>query len=451
MTGNLKHNTKKYIAGILTIALAAGVCQSYGSMEVSAKEMTLPGIEKLVQDTVASSDGTFHILEIVPSKSDASIGYLIGGEEPVSEGRKLSELPALSERLAAMATIDSKSLGDLAGSNGPVSFSAYREGGSRTEEIRGSFVKNTENNGQYTYVQTDPLYELYTVGDTRKRFDRYCAIEASGTSNENKQSVSPVFSKVSRVTGGNLEMTIVDTAETALAATKYALTPDDLNSDGNMNVIKNTDFVADDYVGREVYTKTADDVYTYLGKVVYGRNLPAGYAIQSTAITSENPSEASENLGEATTAESSGLVTAASASGNDAAAESGNGMQTFSVRSTSGNDIETSEQKIMTASEHSSEQYNNLYILNMANTTPYLWATWTANPDGTGGSYRLNTPADGYFVHFTENTSGEYYVSKVTLSSTNGDYKLIDSYQRNDNGKYVLKSSGTMQLHIRDE
>lgn len=98
MTGNLKHNTKKYIAGILTIALAAGVCQSYGSMEVSAQEMTLPGIEKLVQDTVASSDGTFHILEIVPSKKDASIGYLIGGEEPVSEGRKLSELPAASER-----------------------------------------------------------------------------------------------------------------------------------------------------------------------------------------------------------------------------------------------------------------------------------------------------------------------------------------------------------------
>lgn len=451
MKKNLKHNTKKYIAGILTIALAAGVCQSYGSMEVSAQEMTLPGIEKLVQDTVASSDGTFHILEIVPSKKDASIGYLIGGEEPVSEGRKLSELPASSERLAAMATIDSKSLGDLAGSNGPVSFSAYREGGSRTEEIRGSFVKNTADNGQYTYVQTDPVYELYTVGDTRKRFDRYGAIEASGTSNEKKQSVSPVFSNVSRVTGGNLEMNIGDTAETALAATKYALTPDDKNSDGNMNGIKNTDFVADDYVGREVYTKTADDVYTYLGKVVYGRNLPAGYAIQSTAITSENPSEASENLGEATTAESSGLVTAASASGNDAAAESGNGMQTFSVRSTSGNDIVTSEQKIMTASDPSSEQYNNLYILNMANTTPYLWATWTANPDGTGGSYRLNTPADGYFVHFTENTSGEYYVSKVTLSSTKGDYKLIDSYQRNDNGKYVLKSSGTMQVHLRDE
>ena len=453
MTGNLKHNTKKYIAGILTIALAAGVCQSYGSMEVSAKEMTLPGIEKLVQDTVSSSDGTFHILEIVPSKSDASIGYLIGGEEPVSEGRKLSELPAASERTSAMAAISSSSLGDLAGSNGPVSFSTYNESGSRTEEIRGSFVKNTENNGQYTYTQTESVYRLFREGDSNERYDRYSTIEASGASNENKQSVSPVFSKVSGATGGNLEMTIGDAADalTALAPARYALTPDDENSNGSMNNVNTIDFEAAKYVGREVYTKTADDVYTYLGKVVYGRNLPAGYAIQSTAITSENPSEASENLGEATTAESSGLVTAASASGNDAAAESGNRMQTFSVRSTSGNDIETSEQRIMTASDPSSEQYNNLYILNMANTTPYLWATWTANPDGTGGSYRLNTPADGYFVHFTENTSGEYYVSKVTLSSTNGDYKLIDSYQRNDNGKYVLKSSGTMQVHLRDE
>ena len=438
---NLKHNTKKYIAGILTIALAAGVCQSYGSMEVSAHEMTLPGIEKLVQDTVASSDGTFHILEIVPSKKDASIGYLIGGEEPVSEGRKLSELPAASERLSAMAHITSSSLGNLAGSDGPVSFSDYSEGGSRTEEIRGSFVKNTDDNGQYTYVQTDSVYTLYREGDTRPRFDRYGAIEASGTSNENKQSVSPVFSKVSSISGQNLEMTIGDAADalTALAPARYALTPYDENSNGGrINDINNIGFVAAKYVGREVYTKTADNVYTYLGKVVYGSKLPEGYTIQSTAITSENSSEASENLEEVTTAESSGLVTAASASGNDAAAESSNEMQTFSVQSTSGNDIVTSEQK-------------NLYILNMANTTPILWAAWNENPGGTG-SYTLKTPADGYFVHFTENnTSGEYYVSKVTLSSGNGDYKLIDTYKRNDIGKYVMESSGTMQVYLRGQ
>lgn len=441
MKKNLKHNTKKYIAGILTIALAAGVCQSYGSMEVSAQGMTLPGIEKLVQDTVASTDGTFHILEIVPSKKDASIGYLIGGEEPVSEGRKLSELPAASERLSAMAHITSSSLGNLAESDGPVSFSTYREGGSRTEEIRGSFVKNTENNGRYTYAQKEPVYRLYTEGDNNERYDRYSVIEVSGTSNENKQSVSPVFSKVSGVTGGNLEMTIGDAADalTALAPARYALTPYDKNSNGSMNNINNIDFKADNYVGMEVYTKTADNVYTYLGKVVYGSKLPEGYTIQSTAITSENSSEASENLEEVTTAESSGLVTAASASGNDAATGSGNEMQTFSVQSTSGNDIVTSEQN------------KNLYILNMANTTPIPWATWKENPDGTTGSYTLTTLAECYFVHFVENTTGEYYVSKVTLSSGNGDYKLIDTYKRNDIGKYVMKSSGTMQVYLRGQ
>ena len=441
MKKNLKHNTKKYIAGILTIALAAGVCQSYGSMEVSAQGMTLPGIEKLVQDTVASTDGTFHILEIVPSKKDASIGYLIGGEEPVSEGRKLSELPAASERLSAMAHITSSSLGNLAESDGPVSFSTYREGGSRTEEIRGSFVKNTENNGRYTYAQKEPVYRLYTEGDNNERYDRYSVIEVSGTSNENKQSVSPVFSKVSGVTGGNLEMTIGDAADalTALAPARYALTPYDKNSNGSMNNINNIDFKADNYVGMEVYTKTADNVYTYLGKVVYGSKLPEGYTIQSTAITSENSSEASENLEEVTTAESSGLVTAASASGNDAATGSGNEMQTFSVQSTSGNDIVTSEQN------------KNLYILNMANTTPIPWATWKENPDGTTGSYTLTTLAECYFVHFVENTTGEYYVSKVTLSSGNGDCKLIDTYKRNDIGKHVMESSGTMQVYLRGQ
>ncbi len=468
MRHNKKHNVKKYIAGILTIALAAGVCQSYGSMEVSAQEMTLPGIEKLVKDTVASADGTFHILEIVPSKSDASIGYLIGGEEPVSAGRKLSELPAASERLSAMANISSSSLGDLAGSNGPVSFSTYSEGGSRTEEIRGSFVENTEDNGQYTYVQTDPVYKLYTQGDTDERYDRYGAIEASGTSNENKQSVSPVFSKVSGISGQNLEMTIGDTAETALAATRYALTPYDASSDGSMNKINSVDFDADTYVEREVYIKGTDDVYTYLGKVVFGADLPTGYAAQSGEISSVISSEVTEDQG-ADAAEESPKQTTDSVSGNDADAESDevnevNELTTLSVESVSGNEIvstvqgttteETQEQPQVSNSTSTVVTYaantdKNLYILNLADTTPTLWATYTEASDGTG-SYQLSNPAEGYFVHFTENASGEYYVSKVTLSS-DGDYKLIDSYQKNDNGKYVMVNSGSVQTYVKGE
>ena len=132
MTMNWKRNSKKYIAGILTIALAVGASQSYGSMEVSAQERTLPGIEKLVQDTVASSDGTFHILEIVPSKENATIGYLAGGEEPVSEGRKLSEMPSATERQTAMDSLDAAKFP----TTGPVTFSAY-SGKHRSFQNRG--------------------------------------------------------------------------------------------------------------------------------------------------------------------------------------------------------------------------------------------------------------------------------------------------------------------------
>ena len=69
----MKHKNsyvKKCIAGVLTIALAAGVCQSYGSIEASAQEMTLPGIQQLVQEKQTQGD-TFHILEIVADKSNA--------------------------------------------------------------------------------------------------------------------------------------------------------------------------------------------------------------------------------------------------------------------------------------------------------------------------------------------------------------------------------------------
>ena len=69
----MKHKNsyvKKCIAGVLTIALAAGVCQSYGSIEASAQEMTLPGIQQLVQEKQTQGE-TFHILEIVADKSNA--------------------------------------------------------------------------------------------------------------------------------------------------------------------------------------------------------------------------------------------------------------------------------------------------------------------------------------------------------------------------------------------
>ena len=445
MTRNWKRNTKKYIAGILTIALAAGICQSYGSMEVSAQERTLPGIEKLVQDTVASADGTYHILEIVPSKADATIGYLIGGEEPVSEGRKLSELPVASERTDAMNAIAGQvgtdgTLADIAGSNGPVSFSAYseRSGLSRTEEIRGTFVKNADNNGRYTYVVTDPVYKMLRDGDTTtgERYDRFSTIAAVDNSNVNKKSVIPTFANVANTSGASLEMNITDGAEVqkALANTKYALSPRGDGSNGRMDAIRTGSFVANDYIGWEVYVKdNAQDTYTYRGTVVWGSDsrMSDSYGIQR--VQAENTIQ-------------NAAASANTESGNDAVAQRVGNPKTVALTE-SGNDAAAQPSNRINSADSS----RNLYVLNTAENTAYLWAEWKAGENGSDDYYELNPVTDGYFLQFTENTSGEYYISGLKVSSGEGDYKLTDSYRKNDQGRYILESSGSMQIYMSGE
>ena len=287
MTMNWKRNSKKYIAGILTIALAVGAGQSYGSMEVSAQERTLPGIEKLVQDTVASSDGTFHILEIVPSKENATIGYLAGGEEPVSEGRKLSEMPSATERQTAMDSLDAAKFP----TTGPVTFSAYSEstGASRTEDVRGRFVFRQDGSGRYNYQQIDAVYREIANGETvaaGERYNRYSALEAAGDSNRDAKSVTPAFSH--RSTGGSngLETTIINGSDSArgYAQGLYAISETDLAA------IDKTSFQAKDYVGRTIYQKIGTGetaVYTYLGQIVYGTDaaLPDGLKTTSRGVS----------------------------------------------------------------------------------------------------------------------------------------------------------------------
>ena len=283
MTMNWKRNSKKYIAGILTIALAAGVCQSYGSMEVKAKEKTLPGIEKLVYDTVASGD-TFHILEIVPSKENASIGYLIGGEEPVAGGRKLSELPSPSERVKAMKNLATNAGSDIVGANGLITVSPYTEteNGSRSEDLKGRFVYRGVG-GRYNYELHGATYRKLNDNEptSEPRYARYTEMVKATDLNRDAKSIIPTFSKISG-TGGQLEIRLSDNS---IAETKktYGL-------DTSMAVPtgpSTSEFNVDDYIGLEMYQKNATaDSYTYLGTVVKGKDLPEEY--RPTAETGQN-------------------------------------------------------------------------------------------------------------------------------------------------------------------
>ena len=399
---NWKQTAKKCIAGVLTIALAAGVCQSYGSIEASAQEMTLPGIQQLVQEKQTQGE-TFHILEIVADKSNASIGYLIGGEEPVSEGRKLSELPAASERNKTMQELQNQvgteNFKDLIG-NGPVSrLDPYQDGsGSRTEDIRGSFVaRGTE--GRYNYVTGGSYYRMLQDGEDpqgQTRYDRKSTVEATNGTNAVMQGVIPTFTKW---TSATMVMRVENGAEVteAYAADRYSLQYYN-GEDGSMNIINPAEFVPDKYTGRAVYAEQVSGSitsYTYLGTIVQG---------DPSSASEEN----SENASGVTRSLSDNDPAAATASGNDP------GITTQS----------------------------NLYVYNRSTASSVLWAK------KVGETYTFETITDGKFLNFTKDTNGEYYVSKVSCVS-DADFRLSDVYTENAAGRYVKVGNGTTTVKVQ--
>ena len=481
MTMNWKRNSKKYIAGILTIALAAGVCQSYGSMEVKAQEKTLPGIEKLVYDTVSSGDA-FHILEIVPSKEDASIGYLIGGEEPVASGRKLSELPSQSERVNAMANLAANAGSDIVGANGLITVSPYTEAesGSRSEDLKGRFVYRGVG-GRYNYVLHGATYRKLNDNETTSepRYARYTEMVKATELNRDAQSIIPTFSRISG-SGGQLEIRLSDGS---IAETKktYGLDTSMAVPTGSST----SEFNVDDYIGLEMYQKNATtDSYTYLGTVVKGADLPEEY--RPAAETGQNLTTSSAQI-EAGEQEEAGNQTEtgvqtkagnqtetgvqtktgnqAEAGGQAQAADQAEGMESkaYLAATTSGNDPSYKSETSATAPAMSSAKENtaapvqtyatsgenvdisnNLYLLNHGSKPAILWAVW----DSANNVYNFKSIADACFVKVTEN--GDYYVSNATLCE-DGDYRIEDSYVENQTGSYIRVTASSVEIKTAED
>ena len=430
---------KKCIAGVLTIALAAGVCQSYGSIEASAQEMTLPGIQQLVQEKQTQGE-TFHILEIVADKSKASIGYLIGGEEPVSEGRKLSELPAASERMQVMQNLQSQTgtgdFKDLIG-NGPVSrLDVYQEGnGSRTEDIQGSFVaRGTE--GRYNYVAGGSAYRMLQDGEDphgQTRYDRKSAVEPANDANATLQGVNPTFTEWTSTT---LVMKVENSGKVAdaYAADRYSLQYYN-GEDGNMSIVNPTDFAPKNYVGRNVYQAVVNGnttSYTYLGTIVKGEDLPEGYAPTGASTTPvTNPGNSSSTSGNSGSVSDGDAVSATSVSDNDPGIVVQNADEA-NESATSGIAVQSQE--------NISE---NLYVYNSAVTPAVLWAKKVQD------SYTFENITDGKFLYFTvDNTNGTHYVSKVSCVS-NADFRLSDVYTENSAGQYVKDGNSSATVKVR--
>lgn len=275
MRHKIQPKAKKYIAALLALSMVGGSFLGFSGMETKAQEHTLPGIEKLVSEYVASGE-TFQILEIVPERKNASLGYLVGGQEPIYNGKKLSEMPSSAERLAGMAELENNLdvLGDKLGTDSLVTYEAYAEGvGNRVETVCGKFVEGV---GSYNYVHSPTVYRPLASGEVtdKQRFDRifYCEDENDG--NQDKPSVVVNFSYIDTSSGAsnylNMEWQTVSGGEAGYTNKRYnlaeSLTISDVADLG-------TAFVPEDYVGQDVYINSSDTTYAYFGYVAMGAEL----------------------------------------------------------------------------------------------------------------------------------------------------------------------------------
>lgn len=289
----LQPKAKKYIAALLALSMVGGCLLGVGGLETKAQEQTLPGIEKLVSEYVASGE-TFQILEIVSDKENASFGYLVGGQEPIYEGRKLSEMPSSAERTLRMAELEANldSLGDKLGSDSLMTYEAYAEGvGSRYEEVRGQFV---EGSGSYNYVYRPTFYRPLASGEVtdKQRFDRIFYCEEENDINGDNPSVVVTFSYIDTSNGGSnylsMDYITVSSNEAGYTNRRYNL----YQSDTLADVASQSGNVAPvDYIGQDVYINSSDTTYAYFGYVAWGADVLADGGLSS--VSAGNASDGS--------------------------------------------------------------------------------------------------------------------------------------------------------------
>ena len=310
---------------------------------------------------------------------------------------------------------------DLIG-NGPVSrLDPYQEGsGSRTEDIRGSFVaRGTE--GRYNYVTGGSAYRMLQDDEDpqgQTRYDRKSTVETTNGTNAVMQGVIPTFTKW---TSSTMVMRVENGTEVteAYAADRYSLRYYD-GEDGSMSITNPAEFVPGKYIGHAVYEAQVSGSitsYKYLGTIVQGD--PSSASVEN----SENASGVTRSLSDNDPA-------AATASGNDPGntTQSGAGESAVNEGSNVGQNQATSA---------------NLYIYNRSTASSVLWA------EKVGETYDIKTITDGRFLYFTkDNTNGEYYVSKVSCVS-DADFRLSDVYTENSAGRYVKVGNGTTTVKVK--
>jgi len=413
MKSRFKRIAKRGIVITLSAAIAAGMIDYTGILETQAQEKTLPGIEKIVAEHENSGE-IFHILEVVSDKNYANIGYLIGGEEPIFGGNKLSEMPSAGERSISMEEFK-KNYGSLnLGGMLSVSEEPYSESeeGSRRVDVRGKFIADPE--GEYNYLFNGAKYRLYDPAkDTEanlKRYYRYITIDTvPEDATEDIPRYIPTYTGLSQA-GSYPDLTIVDEGEVSTARTDSGKQTDryTINIYKQLSRATAADFAPEDYVGQEIYSG-GQDSYTYFGYAVKGR--PDNMDIADPDGTVSDPDAA-------------GAVTVTDPDASVYAAD-------------------------LTGELGELDEANCIYIVNAADNKAILWVE-CYNKQDTDGNNIVNYSIrdigiDGELYTASVGIGGDYAVTSLNKNA-NGNLTFTEEYVEDIAGNYVVDSESSTDI-----
>ena len=429
----------RILAGFMAVVLVVclgGIGGKGGS--VYAQKPTLPGIEKIVEDAKENGN-VYTMLEVVADKSDASLGYLIGGQEPYYMGKALEDMPSVEERAEAVNKLESNlaSISHfVSGGDAMLTYElpyAESDSGVKTQKITGSFA---DESGDYLVEYFDPQYELRvdsttpTTGVTR--YDKRFRFEDATTINTTYPHVVVTYASVDG--SQNRVKTIYDDGTVTHEGVAYGRY--NISFAEEMSAITPEDFVAENYVGKQVYilAESTDAVqYGYRGDLVWGSEASALSTMSLSLEEVESEEEATVSAGDATV------------SAGDAVVSNGDGIVSVENSTVSGSDAETENEDegitelddldySVTPLADSSTMNKDIYVYNPADRTYHKWATYSDS------GYMFNHVSSGHIVTFESNPYGDYYISNA-VNCSGGNMVLIEFFEQNDEGEYIQTSA----------
>lgn len=267
----LKWKTTCIMAGTLAVMMAfIGIVQS--GKQAYAKE-TLQGVETIINNN--GTNNPYIILEVVPEKNDAALGYLVGGEEPVHQSKALNDIPDKNLRVQYMNafTVSGSSIPTAFGEDSSrypltIQEGSYQEPGdaSRSFDLKGSFEEDPD--GEYVSLFHEATYSQVSDNSVSGNtyYEKYFEFENIADSGDRYKITLSDATQVNRVFTTTADSGMFKTDGSYPTLNKYFLN-EDWSGEGAGELTDNT--ILDSNEGAVLYRKSFD-TYEYFGRILTG-------------------------------------------------------------------------------------------------------------------------------------------------------------------------------------